>query len=69
MVNSKTEHKTSKTLRDRVKKYQDNIKQNDPEKYNKRLEYLRTYYKQMKEACKQFKAMEKMNQNTHEIIV
>ena len=32
MVNSKTEHKTSKTLRDRVKTYQDNIKQNDPEK-------------------------------------
>ena len=68
MGNFKTEHKTSKTLRDRVKQYQNNMKENEPEKYKQRLEYLRNYYKERQEAIKKLRIFEMMNQNTHEIL-
>ena len=68
MGNFKIEHKTPKNQRDNTKKYEENIRQNDPEKYLKRLEYHRNNYRKMKEALQKIKQQELMY-NTHEIIV
>ena len=66
MTNFKDEHKTSQTQRDRVKHYEAKIRENEPEKYKKRLEYHKKYYKEMKDALKM---QQMMYINTHDIIM
>ena len=65
MVNIKTEHKTTQILRDRVKRYEDHVRQNEPDKHIKRLEYHRNYYQKLKEAHQKMQMLEKNNENNN----
>ena len=65
MVNIKTEHKSTQSHRDSVKKHEEKMR-SDPVRNKQRLDYHKEYYRKMKEALKQINLM---NINTHEIIV
>ena len=58
-------YKTSPEYREKVKAYEDDVRKNQPEKYNKRLEYHRQRYREMKEALIKMKNLEKSNQNAN----
>ena len=54
--------KTKKCVRDAVQKYEHNLKEKNPDQYNKRLQYHREYYKMNKDKLKQYnEMMEKLN--------
>ena len=52
-VQTEKVYKSKQTVRDAMKRYRINIKENDPEKYNEKLKFHRAYnkeyYKKMKE--------------------
>ena len=54
--------KTKKCVLKAVQKYEHNLKETNPDQYNKRLQYHREYYKKNKDKLKQYnEMMEKLN--------
>ena len=46
-------YKTTQEYRNKVKEYEERVKRENPERYKKRIEYHKNYYKKMKEAYEQ----------------
>ena len=54
--------KTKKCVLKAVQKYENNLKEKNPDQYQKRLQYHREYYKMNKEKLNQYnEMMEKLN--------
>ena len=53
-------YKSKQCVRDAMKKYKSNIKQNDPERYNEMLKFHRAYNKQYYNKVKEERAQLKL---------
>ena len=56
-VEQKKEYKSLKCVREAMKRYNDNIRAQNPEKHKQQLEYHKTYYRKRKEEMERLKEL------------